>query len=123
VTITLDNKALFDEQDLAIEVGSPKRASVERTVCGLDGMLSIDLGRRAREIRQTGTLRAMSRAAMDARINSIIAFVDGDTHILATADGQEYGGLRMDGFKQADGRVGGPGIIVEYEIVYTQLGV
>jgi hypothetical protein len=123
VTTTLDDKALFDEQDLRIEVDSPDRASIERTVCGLDGMLSIDLGRRARKIRQTGTLRATSRAAMDARLNSIRAFVDGDTHTLATADGQEYGRLRMDAFKQTNTRVGGPGTAVEYEIMYTQLGV
>jgi hypothetical protein len=29
----------------------------------------------------------------------------------------------MDSFKQLDERTGGPGIVVEYEILYTQMGV
>ena len=122
MSLTLDGNALFDEQELRIEVGSPNRTRIERAVCGLDGVLSIDLGARTRQIRQTGVFRASSRAAMCARIASISAFIDGGTHTLGTADGQEYRNVRMDSFKQLDDRTGGPGIVVEYEILYTQLG-
>jgi hypothetical protein len=120
--VTLDGQAVFDEQELTITLGSPGRASLERSVAGLDGVLSIDLGARSRRIRQTGVLRATSRAAMNARIDAITAFLDGRTHTLATADGRPYDNLRVDSFQQVREHTGGPGIVVEYEIAYTQLG-
>lgn len=123
MNVLLDGRTLFDDQGLQIEVGSHGRARMERAVSGLDGVLSIDLGERTREIRQRGTLRAPSRAAMQARAGSIAACIDGSTHILRTADGQEYHNIRMDSFSLSNERTGGPGIVAEYEIVYTQLGV
>jgi len=119
---TLDGQAVFDEQELTIAIGSPGRASLERSIAGLDGMLSIDLGARSRRIRQTGVLRAAGRAAMDARIDAIAVFLDGQTHTLTTADGRVYDNLRVDSFQQLRERAAGPGIVVEYEIAYTQLG-
>ena len=41
---TLDGQDLFEEYQLNIEQGSICRDSTERTVAGLDGVLSIDLG-------------------------------------------------------------------------------
>jgi hypothetical protein len=122
VKTTLDGQALFDEQDLTMHASGPVRASIERAVSGLDGTLSIDLGQRSREVRQTGTLRAASAHAMHSRVDSIAAFIDGRTHVLMAADGREYRRLRMDSFSQTAQRVGGPGVVVEYEIRYTQLG-
>jgi hypothetical protein len=122
MTVTLDGNTLFDEQGLQIEVGSLSRAHMERAICGLDGVLSIDLGERTREIRQSGVLRATSRAAMQIRIDSVAAFMDGGTHTLRTAGGREYRNVRMDGFRQLQERADGQGILVPYEIVYTQLG-
>jgi hypothetical protein len=122
MSVTLDDITLFDEQGLEIEVGGPLRACIERAVCGLDGVASIDLGRRVREIRQRGVLHAPSRAAMLARIDSICEFIDGQTHTLRTADGREYRNVRMNTFKRTQECVGGLGMTVEYEIVYTQLG-
>ncbi len=119
---TLDGQAVFDEQELTIRVDSPSRASLERSVAGLEGVLSIDLGARSRRIRQTGTLRAAGRAALDSRIDAIAVFLDGQTHTLTTAHGRTYTNLRMDGFRQMDEHATGPGIVVEYEIIYTQLG-
>ncbi len=121
--VMLDGQAIFDEHELTIAVGSPSRACVERSICGLDGRLSIDLGARGRKIRQTGVLRAASRAAMNARVGIIAAFIDGATHTLTAADGRAYDNLRMDSFTQVSERASGPGLLVEYEIVYTQLGV
>jgi hypothetical protein len=119
---TLDGQAVFDEQDLAIAVGSPSRASLTRTVAGLDGVASIDLGRRTRQIRQTGVLRAASRSALLARVSAIVTFIDGRTHTLTAPDGQTYGNLRMDAFTQIGECAGGAGTSIRYEIVYTQLG-
>ncbi len=122
MSTTLDEQSLFDEQELTVTAASLSRACVERTFCGLDGVLSIDLGARARVVRQTGILRAAGRAAMRARVATIMAFIDGRTHTLRTADGREYSNLRMDTFRQINEHNGGPGVVLEYEIAYTQLG-
>jgi hypothetical protein len=118
----LDDKALFDEQDLKIQVGAWQHASVERAIPGLDGVVSIDLGCRSRTIRQQGVLRAASQAMMRSRLNAIEALMDGDTHTLLTTDGQTYANLRADAFQPLNRDVSGAGILVEYEIIYTQLG-
>ncbi len=119
---TLDGQAVFDEQELTISADSPSRASLERSVAGLEGVLSIDLGARSRRVRQTGTLRAAGQAALSTRIDAVAVFLDGQTHTLTTAVGRTYTKLRMDSFRQMDERADGIGIVVEYEIIYTQLG-
>jgi hypothetical protein len=123
MSVTLDGQILFDEQQFEMDSGSLSRASVERAVAGLDGVLSIDLGGRGRKLKQKGALRAQSRAQMDARIRAISAYVDGGTHALATSDGEQFDNLRMDVFKVSKERASGSGVAVDYEIVYTQLGV
>jgi len=120
---TLDGQSLFDEQQLEIEPGSVSRDSIERTVAGLDGVLSIDLGKRGRKIKQSGVLRAKSQSQMDDRINTISAYMDGDTHTLVTSSGEEFDNLRMDVFKLSKERTSGGGICYDYEIIYTQLKV
>ncbi len=119
---TLDGQAVFDEQELTISADSPSRASLERSVAGLEGLLSIDLGARSRRIRQTGTLRAAGQAALNTRIDAIAVFLDGQTHTLTTAGGRTYANLRMDSFRQMEERADGIGVVVGYEIIYTQLG-
>jgi hypothetical protein len=117
----LDNIILFDEQALEISAGSFHRDSIERTVPGLDGTLSIDLGQHGRKIKQTGTLRAKSRAKLEERISKIATFIDGNTHTLVTNSGQEISNLRMDSFKQGTEHTDGTSISTDYEIIYTQL--
>ena len=119
--VTLDGQNLFDEQQLEIEPGSISRVSIERAVAGLDGVLSIDMGGRGRKIKQKGLLQAKSRTQLNNRINAISAYMDGNTHILARSDGEQLNNLRMDSFKVSKERAGGIGIVVDYEIIYTQL--
>ena len=119
--VTLDSQVLFDEQALEISTDSFSRDSIEKTVPGLNGVLSIDLGRRGRKIKQTGTLRAKSRTQLDERISKIAAFMDGNTHTLTTGSGRELANLRMDSFKADSKHADGTGIVVDYEITYTQL--
>jgi hypothetical protein len=119
--VTLDGQVLFDEQDLEIQPGSFKRASLEKTVSGLNGVLSIDLGQRSREIIQKGVLQAKSRTSLDNRIAAISAFIDGDTHKLLTDSGKQFDNLRIDIFKVSKERTSGVSIAVDYEIVYKQL--
>ena len=122
MSAALDGQSLFDEQQLEIELGSISRDSIERAVPGLDGMLSVDMGRRSRKIKQKGVLRAKSRSLMDERISAISAFMDGNTHTLMTSSGKEFENLRMDVFKVSKERAG-DGVVIDYEIVYTQLKV
>ena len=123
MSAALDGQSLFDEQQLEIELGGVSRDSIERAVPGLDGVLSVDLGGRSRKIKQKGVLRAKSRSQMDERISAISAYMDGDTHTLATGSGEEFDNLRMDVFKVSKERAGGSGVAIDYEIVYTQLKV
>ena len=118
--VSLDGQVLFDEQQIEIEAGSFNRASIERAVPGLDGILSIDLGGRGRKIKQTGVMRASSRTQLNQKINSILAFMDGNTHTLASSS-EEFDNLRMDSFKISSERTSGSSVVVDYEIVYTQL--
>lgn len=121
MSTTLDGLSLFDQDDLRITCDSLQRAAIERSVAGLDGVLSIDLGRRHRRVRQRGVLRAASVARMKARVDAISALIDGRTHTLVTDQGHAYANLRVDAFTTLDTEIAGAGIAVEYEIVYTQL--
>ncbi len=123
MSVTLDGQALFDAQQLEIEPGSVRRDSIERTMAGLNGVLSIDLGERGRQIKQKGVLRAKSRMQMNDRISTISAYMDGNTYTLITGNGEKFENLRMDVFKVSKEQVGGSGIAIDYEIVYTQLKV
>ena len=121
MSVIIDGQKLFHKQQLKIELGSFKRDSIERAVPSLNGVLTIDLGSRGRKIKQTGTLRAKSRTQMNERINAITTFLDGDTRTLIIGDGREYENLRLDSFRVTGERVDGTGIVVDYEIKYTQL--
>jgi len=123
MSTSLDGQNLFDEQSLEIQPNSVRRDSVERAVPGLEGVLSIDLGGRGRKIKQTGVLRARSWSQMNKRISAISAYMDGDTHTLMTAGGEEFDNLRMDAFKVTKERTSGSDVIIDYEIVYMQLTV
>jgi hypothetical protein len=123
MSVTLDGHILFGGQQSEIELGSLSRNFAERLMPGLDGVLSVDLGRHGRKITQKGVLRAKSPTQMNDRINTISAYMDGDTHKLVTCDGEEFDDLRMDSFEVSKKRTDGSGVVVDYEITYTQLKV
>ena len=123
MSTALDGQSIFDERHLKIELGSVNRESMERTVPGLDGVLSVDLGRRSRVIKQHGALQAISKLQMNDRVSLISAYMDGKTHTLVAKNGEEFGNLRMDVFKVSNERTGRLGLVVDYEIVYTQVKV
>ena len=112
MSTTLDGKALFDEQGLTIRVGAWRRAVVERAVSGLDGVVSIDLGRRDREIRQQGILRAASQAALQSRLEEIEGYAGGATHTLRMSDGRTFENLRIDPFEPRETDISGPGVAI-----------
>jgi hypothetical protein len=47
--------------------------------------------------------------------------MDGNTHTLVINEGEKFDNLRMDSFKVNKKRTGGGSMVVDYEIVYTQL--
>ncbi len=115
----LDNVIAIEES--SVVVGSLVRDSIERSVSGLDGVLSIDLGIRGREIIQKGFLRAVSSAGLSNRIALIQVLMDGKSHTLSLDDGREFSDLRMDAFEAERCEFAGGGISCECTIKYTQL--
>lgn len=123
MSITLDGQNLFDSEQFEIQIESSSRDSMEKTICGLDGVLSIDKGKRTRKIKQTGTIRAKSQLQMNAKINAIENLIDGNSHTLIDDRAREFENLRIDAFKISDERESGNGICCDYQIIYTQLAV
>jgi hypothetical protein len=123
MSVTLDGQKVFDEEELKVEPSSVCQDSVERAVPGLDGVLSIDLGKRSRKVKQRGVLRAKSQSQMNNRVTAISTFIDGNTHKLVISGDGEFDNLRMDTFRVIDERTSGNGVVIDYEIVYTQLAV
>jgi hypothetical protein len=121
MSVIIDGQVVFDGEHLKIEPGSFKRDSVQRSVSGLDGILSIDMGERGRTVKQQGVLRARSATQLTAQVNAISALMDGKTHTLTTRSGQQFDNLRMDAFKVKPYRTSGSGVEADYEISYTQL--
>jgi len=76
------------------------------------------------QILTSGTGAVLSGTTLAAEGADFVAagIAAGGVIYLRSADGRGYDNLRMDSFKQVDERTGAPGIAVEYEVVYTQLG-
>ena len=123
MSVTLDGKVLFGDGEAEIEVGSVGRECVERAVVGLDGVMSIDLGGRGRKIRQKGEIRARSRAELRGKVEEISSFVDGDTHTLATSQGETLENVRVGSVSVKNERESGSGVVADYEVIYRQLAV
>lgn len=116
---TLDGTIEFEQTELAI--GSWRRDSIERSAVGVDGALSIDLGKRTREIVQKGLARASSRAVLRIKVDSIRATADGKRHTMETVDGERFDNLWIDSIKVGGTDFSGRGASCEVEIRYTQL--
>jgi len=115
----LDGTVEFEQQQLKVEIW--RRETIERAASGVDGVLSIDLGKRSRKIVQNGVLRAESDEALRSRIDTVSALMDGGTHTLQTAEGQQFDNLRIDAFEMGQKDYSGRGACQEIEIKYTQL--
>jgi len=120
--VTLDGKDLFGDR-LNFETGSVTRDSIEKAAAGLDGIVSIDLGRRGRTIRQSGTLRAGNREQLRGMTEEISSFIDGMTHTLETPEKVVFENVRMDSFEIIKENFSGAGVTAKYVIVYKQLVV
>ncbi len=122
MTAILDETIILDKNACHLDVQSPQRRTIDRTVPGLDAVTSIDLGADSRKIVQTGTLRAISWPALREKISKINALIDGGIHILSIDD-QMYENLRIDSFTTDNFRNTATGLAVDYRIRYTQLEI
>ena len=118
---TIDETLEFEQKHL--EVGSYHRDSAERSVTGLDGMLSIDLGMRGRQLVQEGVLRAVSIEGLREKEVSFSNLVDGQTHTVALEDRRRFDNLRVDSLKIINEGRSGAGPWCIFEIKYTQLTI
>lgn len=118
----LDSFVYFDNDNFSLQIKSGQRDIVERSAAGLDGAVSIDLGRRTRKIIQTGQLRAANKFALNQRMADIDEIFDGQLRTLSAPDGQVFENLRIDSFQTGEVVSGGSSVSCNYEIVYTQLG-
>ena len=116
---TLDSTVEFEL--VGLKAQSWEREAVEQSVAGLDGVLSIDLGMRGREIGVKGVLRAVSDDSLEEKETAISALMDGGTHILATRDGRVFDNLRIDAFEVNQKDYSGRGVCCEFEIKFMQL--
>jgi hypothetical protein len=120
--IKLDGKQLFGVGEHTLQVGSWGREAIEKRFAGVDGVVSVDLGRRGRKIRQRGWLTAASKAALQKKCEKISAYIDGQAYELVDANGTVYGKVRMDSFGLLREICAASPVRCEYEVTYTQLG-
>lgn len=120
--ITLDGKKLFGSGECTLKVGSWRRKTAEKSFAGVDGSISIDLGRRGRTLKQQGWLTAASKAALRKQCDEISAYLDGYAYELVDANGTVYANVRMDSFQLLTELCTASPMRCEYEITYTQIG-
>lgn len=117
---TLDGVVGFEQVDIA--VGSWERGSVERSAAGVDGVVSVDLGLRRREIVQRGLIWAFTNEQLRSKFDTIRMLMDGGTHTMIGDDGSYFDRLRVDGVEEGRRAYSGRGVSCEFEIRYRQLG-
>ena len=116
---TIDGTIEFDQLELKVE--SWRRDTTERNIAGLDGVLSVDMGLRGREVFQKGVLRAVSDEAIYDKLKNISALMDGQSHSLVLSDGRIFNNLRVDLFEADEKCFSGMDVWCEFSILYTQL--
>jgi hypothetical protein len=115
----IDNTIEFEL--LKLKAGSWKRDSVEKSAAGLDGVVSIDLGRRKRKIKLFGIIESQSKGGLEKKKELINALLDGKVHMFE-AD-TEYKNIRIDLFEVVKDDHSGKGISCEFELGLSQLRV
>jgi len=119
--ITLNNVNLFGNGRHTVQPMSWRRETVDRGFAGLNGVVSIDLGRRERKLKQRGCLRAVSVESLVQMIEDISAYINGQAYELVDHNGVSYVNVRMDSFILLGPITAGNQAGCEYEIIYTQL--
>lgn len=119
--ILFDGKDLFGPGEHVIIPQAWQRRRIDYAAAGLDGVVSLDLGRRSRTLRQTGRLSADSVNELQKMIAAIEARSDGGAYELFDRYGTSYNHVRLDGFQQKGPIRRANLVCCDYEIIYTQL--
>lgn len=112
----------FEIEQVDISVGSWERSSIDRSAAGVDGVVSVDLGLRSREIVQRGLIWAFTSEQLLSKFDNARMLMDGGIHTLVVSDGRVFSRLRVDSVEQGRKAFSGRGVSCEIEIRYTQLG-
>jgi len=121
--ILLDGIDIFGGDISSLTVGSVERESIERSVAGLDGVVSIDMGQRDRKLVQKGTIGGLNAEQLQQQRAEIESFIDGTCRTLSANDGREFANVRMDSFKAKSFSASSTEAVMEYEIEHRQLKV
>lgn len=119
--IWIDGEVKIDE--VVFVAGSICREFVERGASGLDGVCSIDLGGRGREISIEGVLRAASGVGLDSVTGMIEAKMGGVVCSLTIDDGRGFGDVRIDVFERYDRQFGGSFVSCKCKLQCKQLNI
>ena len=117
--VWINGEVKIDEAVFA--AGSIRRGVIERSVGGLDGVGSIDLGGRGREISVEGILRAASGKGLDCITDIIESKMDGGSCVLSTDDGRVFGDVRIDMFETGERQFGGSSVSCKCKLMCRQL--
>lgn len=122
-TITFNSDRLFGIGQHTVLPKSWQRATKDEAFAGLNGVLSVDMGRRGRKIVQQGSLSAKSVKALTQMMDAITAYINGQAYELVDENGCVYSAVRMDHFQIVGNIKLGHPVSCAYEIEYTQLGI
>jgi hypothetical protein len=117
--VWIDGEVKIDEA--VFEAGNVNREVIERGVNGLDGVCSIDLGGRGREIIVEGILRAASGKGLDSFTEKIESKMDGRVCKLSIDDGREFDDVRIDIFETTEREFGGSSVSCKCKLQCKQL--
>ncbi len=119
--IWIDGEVKIEEA--SFEAGSVHREIIERGACGLDGVASIDLGSRGRDISIEGVLRAASGIGLDSVTGMIEAKMGEGVCKLSIDDGRDFGDVRIDVFEMYDRQFGGSSVNCKCKLLCKQLKI
>jgi len=114
---------MFDKGEHTLQPLSWRREAVQRGFAGLDGVVSMDLGRRERKLQQRGHLVSASKASLLQLMELVASYIDGQSYDLTDQNGVFYPQVRMDSFALRGPIRAANQASCEYEIIYTQLSV
>lgn len=117
--VWIDGEVKIDEA--VFDAGSIRRKVIERGTAGLEGIGSIYLGGRGREITVEGILRAASGNGLDCLTDMIEAKMDGEVCLLLTDDDREFDDVRIDVFETAERQFGGSFVSCKCKLLCRQL--
>ena len=118
---TLNGQDLFGSGPHSIRPGSWPREQMRRGMAGLNGEVVIDMGRRSREIHQSGRLQAATAAELEAVLDAIVACHDGTACILIDNHNQTHANVMIETFAPDTPLRRGAGYWCDYTLTYRQL--